>query len=93
MLRNGLEPWHLLIMVAVLVLLFGSKKLPEMARGLGKSMRILKSETAAMREESAGGAAAEPAAGPAVQPPAGAPSPAHPATQATPASPEVKRPA
>ncbi|MFD4661264.1 Sec-independent protein translocase subunit TatA [Kitasatospora sp. NPDC058444] len=51
MLRNGLEPWHVLVTVAVLVLLFGSKKLPEMARGLGKSMRILKSETAAMREE------------------------------------------
>ncbi|MFH8387502.1 Sec-independent protein translocase subunit TatA [Kitasatospora sp. NPDC018058] len=51
MLRNGLEPWHVLVMVAVLVLLFGSKKLPEMARGLGKSMRILKAETAAMRED------------------------------------------
>ncbi|MEU8920397.1 Sec-independent protein translocase subunit TatA [Kitasatospora sp. NPDC048545] len=66
MLRNGLEPWHLLVMVAVLVLLFGSKKLPEMARGLGKSMRILKSETAAMREDGQPVAAtAEPAAGPA----------------------------
>ncbi|MFJ8430708.1 Sec-independent protein translocase subunit TatA [Kitasatospora sp. NPDC094019] len=51
MLRNGLEPWHLLVVVAVVVLLFGSKKLPEMARGLGKSMRILKAETAAMRED------------------------------------------
>lgn len=50
MLRNGLEPWHLLVVVAVVVLLFGSKKLPDMARGLGKSLRILKAETAAMRE-------------------------------------------
>ncbi|MGK4585382.1 Sec-independent protein translocase subunit TatA [Kitasatospora sp. HPMI-4] len=50
MLRNGLEPWHVLVMVAVLVLLFGSRKLPEMARGLGKSMRILKAEAAVMRE-------------------------------------------
>ncbi|MEU3560312.1 Sec-independent protein translocase subunit TatA [Kitasatospora sp. NPDC006786] len=60
MLRNGLEPWHVLVTVAVLVLLFGSKKLPDMARGLGKSMRILKSETAALREEAAppGGAPA-----------------------------------
>ncbi|MFG2825588.1 Sec-independent protein translocase subunit TatA [Kitasatospora sp. NPDC048365] len=53
MFRNGLEPWHIFIMVAVLVLLFGSKKLPEMARGLGKSMRILKAETKAMREDDA----------------------------------------
>ncbi|MFG3056727.1 Sec-independent protein translocase subunit TatA [Kitasatospora sp. NPDC048239] len=53
MLRNGLEPWHLLVVVAVVVLLFGSKKLPDMARGLGRSMRILKAETAAMREDAA----------------------------------------
>ncbi|MFJ8040577.1 Sec-independent protein translocase subunit TatA [Kitasatospora sp. NPDC096147] len=51
MLRNGLEPWHLLVVLAVVILLFGSKKLPEMARGLGKSMRILKAETKALREE------------------------------------------
>ncbi|AUG78159.1 Sec-independent protein translocase protein TatA [Kitasatospora sp. MMS16-BH015] len=51
MLRNGLEPWHLLVVLAVIILLFGSKKLPEMARGLGKSMRILKAETKALRDE------------------------------------------
>ncbi|MFI6684787.1 Sec-independent protein translocase subunit TatA [Streptomyces sp. NPDC050485] len=51
MFRNALEPWHLLILVAVLVLVFGSKKLPDAARALGKSMRILKSETKAMKEE------------------------------------------
>ncbi|MFB7127805.1 MULTISPECIES: Sec-independent protein translocase subunit TatA [Streptomycetaceae] len=51
MLRNGLEPWHILVVLAVVILLFGSKKLPEMARGLGKSMRILKAETKAMRED------------------------------------------
>ncbi|MFE2107611.1 Sec-independent protein translocase subunit TatA [Kitasatospora sp. NPDC059463] len=62
MLRHGPEPWHLLAVLAVVVLLFGSKKLPEMARGLGKSMRILKAETAAMREEDR--PAAEPAAAP-----------------------------
>ncbi|MFD7642377.1 Sec-independent protein translocase subunit TatA [Kitasatospora sp. NPDC059795] len=59
MFRNGLEPWHILIMVVVLVLLFGSKKLPEMARGLGKSMRILKAETKALREEDAPAAEAQ----------------------------------
>ncbi|MFD0350604.1 Sec-independent protein translocase subunit TatA [Kitasatospora aburaviensis] len=62
MLRNGLEPWHLLVVVAVVVLLFGSKKLPDMARGLGKSMRILKAETAAMREAEAPPAAGDTAA-------------------------------
>ncbi|MFK4106184.1 Sec-independent protein translocase subunit TatA [Streptomyces sp. NPDC019531] len=51
MLRNGLEPWHLLIVAIMIILLFGSKKLPEAARGLGKSMRILKSEAKAMKED------------------------------------------
>ncbi|MFJ3670462.1 Sec-independent protein translocase subunit TatA [Streptomyces sp. NPDC090106] len=53
MLRNGLEPWHLLIVAIVIIVLFGSKKLPEAARGLGKSMRILKSEAKAMKEDGA----------------------------------------
>lgn len=62
MLRNGLEPWHLLIVAIVVIVLFGSKKLPDAARGLGKSMRILKSEAKAMKEDSPAPAAApEPA--------------------------------
>ncbi|PRH80844.1 twin-arginine translocase TatA/TatE family subunit [Streptomyces solincola] len=51
MLRNGLEPWHLLIVILVAVILFGSRKLPDAARALGKSMRILKSEAKALRED------------------------------------------
>ncbi|GAA0403513.1 Sec-independent protein translocase subunit TatA [Streptomyces luteireticuli] len=53
MLRNALEPWHLIIVVVVLVVVFGSKKLPDMARALGKSARILKSEAKAMKEDPA----------------------------------------
>ncbi|MFF2809804.1 Sec-independent protein translocase subunit TatA [Streptomyces sp. NPDC058000] len=51
MLRNGLEPWHLLIVALVVILLFGSKKLPDTARALGKSLRILKSEAKAMKDD------------------------------------------
>ncbi|NEA43925.1 Sec-independent protein translocase subunit TatA [Streptomyces sp. SID11385] len=51
MIRNGLEPWHLLILLVVVVVLFGSRKLPDTARALGKSLRILKSETRALRAE------------------------------------------
>ncbi|MCP3758412.1 Sec-independent protein translocase subunit TatA [Streptomyces sp. TBY4] len=51
MLRNGLEPWHVAIVALVCLMLFGSKKLPEMARGLGRSARILKAEARALREE------------------------------------------
>ncbi|MFJ1593413.1 Sec-independent protein translocase subunit TatA [Kitasatospora albolonga] len=53
MLRNGLEPWHLLILAIVVVVLFGSKKLPDTARALGKSMHILRSEAKAMKDEEA----------------------------------------
>ncbi|MEU7893021.1 Sec-independent protein translocase subunit TatA [Nonomuraea sp. NPDC049152] len=42
---------ELLIIAGVLVLLFGAKKLPEMARGVGKSLRIFKAETNKLREE------------------------------------------
>ncbi|MFF4561549.1 Sec-independent protein translocase subunit TatA [Streptomyces sp. NPDC001435] len=51
MLRSGLEPWHLLIVAVVFIVLFGSRKLPDTARALGKSMRILKSEANAMKDE------------------------------------------
>ncbi|MET7285757.1 Sec-independent protein translocase subunit TatA [Streptomyces sp. NPDC005573] len=51
MFRGALEPWHLLLLVLVIVLVFGSKKLPDMARSLGKSARILKSEAKAMKDE------------------------------------------
>ncbi|WP_405146551.1 Sec-independent protein translocase subunit TatA [Sphaerisporangium sp. NBC_01403] len=51
LLRNGLEPGHLLVLALALILLFGSKKLPDAARALGKSLRILKNETAAMTDD------------------------------------------
>lgn len=42
---GALKPWHILILVAVLVLLFGAKRLPDAARSLGRSLRIIKAET------------------------------------------------
>ncbi|WP_130796528.1 Sec-independent protein translocase subunit TatA [Streptomyces otsuchiensis] len=43
--------WQIVIILVLLVVIFGSKKLPDAARGLGKSLRILKSETAALRKD------------------------------------------
>lgn len=48
---GALKPWHIIILVVVILLVFGSRKLPDMARGLGRSMRILKSETEAMKKD------------------------------------------
>jgi len=48
---GGLQAWHWLIVIAVFVLLFGAKKLPDAARSLGKSMRIFKSEIKEMQAD------------------------------------------
>jgi sec-independent protein translocase protein TatA len=42
---NGLQGWHLIILVLLVVLLFGAKRLPDAARSIGKSMKIFKAET------------------------------------------------
>ncbi|NYV78354.1 MULTISPECIES: Sec-independent protein translocase subunit TatA [Streptomyces] len=46
-----LGPTEIILILVVILLLFGAKKLPDMARSLGKSARILKSEAKAMKEE------------------------------------------
>jgi sec-independent protein translocase protein TatA len=40
-----LKPWHIAVLVVVLILLFGAKRLPDAARSLGRSLRIFKAET------------------------------------------------
>ena len=40
-----------LILILIVLLLFGAKRLPDLARGLGRSARILKSETEGLRTE------------------------------------------
>ena len=47
------SPWKLLIIAAVVLVLFGSRKLPDAARSLGRSMRILKREIHDLHEEDA----------------------------------------
>lgn len=42
---GALKPWHIAVLVVVLVLLFGAKRLPDAARSLGRSLRIIKAET------------------------------------------------
>lgn len=85
MLRNGLEPWHLIVVAIVVILMFGSKKLPEAARGLGKSMRILKSEAKAMKSDDTPSPGAEPTASATPAPDAITPSDVVTASETTPA--------
>jgi len=48
---GALKPWHIIIFVIVLVLLFGAKRLPDAARSLGRSLRIIKAETKGLIDE------------------------------------------
>lgn len=49
---GGFSPWHLLVIALVaLVLFFGWKQLPEMARSLGRSLRVFKTEIKGMTED------------------------------------------
>ena len=65
---GALSIWHWLIVLAVVLLLFGSKKLPDAARGLGRSMRIFKSEMKEMQKDGGPVEAEEPQALPQAQP-------------------------
>jgi len=52
------SPWKIAIIAILLIVLFGSKKLPHAARSLGQSMRILKREVQGLNEEDEPGASA-----------------------------------
>jgi sec-independent protein translocase protein TatA len=45
------SPWKILVIALVIIVLFGSKKLPSAARSLGQSMRILKKEVQGLHED------------------------------------------
>jgi sec-independent protein translocase protein TatA len=45
------QPWHIIVLLIVLFLLFGAKKMPDMARSVGQSLRIFKSEMRQSQKE------------------------------------------
>ena len=73
------SPWKVLILAVVILVLFGSRKLPDAARSLGKSMRILKTEEQGLHDDDQASTTAAP------PPPAAQISPAAPAAS-TPAA-------
>ncbi|GAA4148681.1 Sec-independent protein translocase subunit TatA [Leifsonia shinshuensis] len=54
---GGLTGWHLLIILAVILLLFGAPKLPALAKSIGQSMRIFKGEVDEMKKDGKDGSA------------------------------------
>ena len=49
---GNLRGWEWLIIVALILLLFGAKRLPDAARGIGRSLRIFKAETKGLHDDS-----------------------------------------
>ena len=47
----GLGPQEMIILVLIILLLFGAKKLPELARGSGRALRIFKAETKGLMDD------------------------------------------
>ncbi len=62
------SPWKLLIIAVVLIILFGGKKMPDAARSLGRSMRILKAEVKDLHGDHDHDTAQTPQQAPAMQP-------------------------
>lgn len=48
---NGIGGPEIIIVLVVVLLVFGSKRLPDSARSLGRSLRIFKAETKGLRED------------------------------------------
>ncbi len=48
---SGLGGWEILLVVLVLLIFFGAKKIPELARGLGKGIREFKDATKEIKDE------------------------------------------
>lgn len=46
-----IQGWHLVIIIVLALLLFGAPKLPGMARSMGQSLRIFKSEVRKMKDD------------------------------------------
>ncbi|MFJ6653429.1 twin-arginine translocase TatA/TatE family subunit [Microbacterium sp. NPDC091313] len=48
---HGLTGWHLIVLLAVILLLFGAAKLPALAKSVGQSARVFKGEMKAMKSD------------------------------------------
>ena len=51
---NLFKPSHIIFLLIVVILLFGYKKLPDIARSVGQSMKVFKKEVKELREDDAG---------------------------------------
>lgn len=84
---NALKPWHIIVLLIVIILLFGANRLPDLAKSLGQSLKIFKAEVKDLTADD------KPAPTVPVTPAApAAPAPAAPAAPQTPAQPGTTGP-
>lgn len=46
-----LKPWHIIVLVVVILLLFGARRLPDLAKSVGQSLKIFKNEVKDLRDD------------------------------------------
>ncbi|MBC7187040.1 MAG: twin-arginine translocase TatA/TatE family subunit [Calditrichaeota bacterium] len=51
MLGGAIGPWELMVIMLAVLILFGSKRLPELARGLGKAVQEFRKAAEEVRQE------------------------------------------
>ncbi|MFC8599314.1 MULTISPECIES: Sec-independent protein translocase subunit TatA [unclassified Isoptericola] len=64
-----LKPWHIIVLVIVILLLFGARRLPDLARSVGQSLKIFKSEVKDLTDDGKLNDSNEPPADPTAQTP------------------------
>ena len=67
--------WELVLVLLVVLVVFGSKRLPDSARALGRSLRIFKAETKGLRSDAEQQPRFDPYTGKPLEPPAGSDTP------------------
>lgn len=50
---GAFKPWHWIVILVLLILLFGANKLPDIASNLGQSLKVFKKEVKELREDDA----------------------------------------
>jgi sec-independent protein translocase protein TatA len=51
MFGNLFTGWHMILILAIVLLVFGAAKLPQLAKGVGQSIRIFRSEVKLMGDD------------------------------------------
>jgi sec-independent protein translocase protein TatA len=65
---GNLTGWHVLIVLAIILLLFGAAKLPALSKSIGQSVKIFKTEVSPTRDDDSKLDTADASMAPAVEP-------------------------